>query len=73
MLSRFFISDSILISGLKMCYMFQIETQKVDFKDAAKSKVGSMDKVKHKPGGGDIKVRYSDHLDNHSYVYCFLL
>lgn len=32
----------------------QIENQKLEFK--AQSKVGSMDNVKHKPGGGDIKI-----------------
>lgn len=29
---------------------------KLDFKDKAKSKVGSKDNIKHVPGGGDIKV-----------------
>jgi hypothetical protein len=43
-------------------YRFQIESQKLEFKETARSKVGSLDKVKHKPGGGDIVV--SGHIDN---------
>jgi microtubule-associated protein tau len=34
--------------------MLQIENQKLEFK--AQSKVGSLANVKHKPGGGDIKI-----------------
>jgi hypothetical protein len=34
--------------------VLQIENQKVEFK--AQSKVGSLANVKHKPGGGDIKI-----------------
>lgn len=34
--------------------MLQIENQKVEFK--AESKVGSLANVKHKPGGGDVKI-----------------
>ena len=33
--------------------------QKIDFTATAKSKVGSMDNVKHKPLGGDIKVGFT--------------
>lgn len=33
---------------------FQIPTQKIDIK--AESKIGSMDNVKHKPGGGEKKI-----------------
>ena len=33
---------------------FQIENRKIDLK--AKSKVGSLDNVKHRAGGGDKKV-----------------
>ncbi|WAR05414.1 TAU-like protein, partial [Mya arenaria] len=36
-----------------------IETQKLEFKESAKPKVGSMDKVKHKPGGGDVRVLHA--------------
>jgi microtubule-associated protein tau len=34
--------------------VLQIESQKVEFK--AESKVGSLANVKHRPGGGDIKI-----------------
>lgn len=34
--------------------MLQIESQKLEFK--AESKVGSLANVKHKPGGGDVKI-----------------
>lgn len=37
-----------------MWYYFQIQTQKLDIK--AESKIGSLDNVKHKPGGGDKKI-----------------
>lgn len=33
---------------------FQIQTQKLEIK--AQSKVGSLDNVKHKPGGGEKKI-----------------
>lgn len=33
-----------------------METQKLDFKDKASSKVGSLDNVKHKAGGGNVKI-----------------
>lgn len=33
---------------------FQIQTQKIEIK--AQSKVGSLDNVKHKPGGGEKKI-----------------
>ena len=36
---------------------FQIFDEKVEFTEIASPKVGSMDKVKHKPGGGDKKVK----------------
>ena len=35
-------------------HLWQIEDRKLDW--AAESKVGSLDNVKHKPGGGDKKV-----------------
>jgi len=34
--------------------VLQIENQKLEFK--AESKVGSLANVKHKPGGGDVKI-----------------
>ena len=34
--------------------LLQIQTQKLDIK--AQSKIGSLDNVKHKPGGGDKKI-----------------
>lgn len=34
---------------------FQIETQKLNFNEAATSKVGSKDSNGHKPGGGGDK------------------
>lgn len=33
---------------------FQIQTQKIEIK--AQSKIGSLDNVKHKPGGGEKKI-----------------
>lgn len=39
----------------------QIENQKLEFK--AQSKVGSLDNVKHRPGGGDIKI-----FDDKDYI-----
>lgn len=38
-------------------FSFQIPMQKIDIK--AESKIGSLDNVKHKPGGGDKKI-YND-------------
>lgn len=35
----------------------KIESHKVNFKDKAHSKVGSLDNVSHAPGGGNVKVR----------------
>lgn len=39
----------------------QIENQKLDYK--VESKVGSLDNVKHKPGGGDVKI-----FDDKDYI-----
>lgn len=39
----------------------QIENQKLEFK--AQSKVGSLDNVKHKPKGGDVKI-----FDDKEYI-----
>ena len=43
----------------------KIESQKVNNKDQAKSKVGSMDNLCHEPGGGNIKVRSLDKRPSH--------
>ena len=40
-----------------LCFVFQIESVKLDFRDKAQSKVGSKDNMKHQAGGGDKKVR----------------
>ena len=48
--AHFFVSDLALPSLIT----FQIENRKIDLK--AKSKVGSLDNVKHRAGGGDKKV-----------------
>jgi hypothetical protein len=50
-------SQNKIYSLLKsIIYLLQIETQKLDFKDKAESKIGSKDNMEHKPLGGDIKV-----------------
>jgi len=36
--------------------VLQVETRALNFKESAQSKVGSMDYVEHKAGGGDKKV-----------------
>lgn len=36
--------------------LFQVEEHKVRFKESAKSKVGSMDYISHKAGGGNIQI-----------------
>lgn len=36
------------------CFCLQIESQKLEFR--AQSKIGSLDNVKYKPGGGDVKI-----------------
>lgn len=35
----------------------KIESHKVNFKEKAQSKVGSLDNVSHSPGGGNVMVR----------------
>lgn len=35
---------------------WQIQEQKLDFKDKASSKVGSLNNVTHRPGGGEKKI-----------------
>lgn len=47
-----FLSKNKIIINVPM--FFQIQTQKIDIK--AESKIGSLDNVKHKPGGGDKKI-----------------
>lgn len=42
-------------------YCLQIEDQKLEIK--AQSKIGSLDNVKHKPGGGEVKI-----FDDKSYI-----
>ena len=42
------------MKALPSLILFQIENRKIDLK--VKSKVGSLDNVKHRPGGGDKKV-----------------
>lgn len=44
-----------------ICYM-QIEDQKLEV-IKAQSKVGSLDNVKHKPGGGEVKI-----FDDKNYI-----
>ena len=39
-----------------MHFILQIETQKLNFKEKAQSKVGSKDNIQHKPSGGERKV-----------------
>jgi len=41
-----------------MCVNVQIENDKLYFRECAQSKCGSLDYVKHTPGGGDKKVYY---------------
>ncbi|CAL4125559.1 unnamed protein product, partial [Meganyctiphanes norvegica] len=43
--------------------LFQIENKKLDFKDKAASKVGSLNNVKHKAGGGEKKI-----FDDKEYI-----
>lgn len=35
----------------------KIESVKLDFKEKAQAKVGSLDNAHHVPGGGNVKVR----------------
>ena len=41
----------------------RIDNVKLDFKDKAQAKVGSLDNTAHTPGGGNIMVRCSLMLD----------
>ena len=47
-LNEVFLSDNSLT--------LQIENNKLNFKEKAKSKIGSKDNIDHKPGGGITKV-----------------
>lgn len=38
----------------------KIESVKLDFKEKAQAKVGSLDNAHHVPGGGNVKVRNKD-------------
>lgn len=58
--------DTVYLDNYILLYLHidspgQIENQKLEFK--AQSKVGSMDNVKHKPGGGDVKI-----FDDKEYI-----
>lgn len=43
----------------------RIETVKLDFKDRAQAKVGSLDNAHHIPGGGHVMVSVSSMLHAH--------
>lgn len=43
----------------------RIESVKLDFKDKAQAKVGSLDNAHHTPGGGHIMVSVSSMLPIH--------
>ena len=45
----------------------QVESRKLDFKDKAAPKVGSLDQASHKPGGGAKKV------NKQVKCFCFLI
>jgi len=51
-----------LIMAPAFLYVLQVETRALTFKESAQSKVGSMDYVQHKPGGGDKKVGLTKHI-----------
>jgi len=46
-----FVNQFLCVAGAAT---FQIQSQKIEIK--AQSKVGSLDNVKHKPGGGEKKI-----------------
>lgn len=52
-LSKEFKSFSPLEGGGRV----KIESVKLDFKEKAQAKVGSLDNAHHVPGGGNVKVR----------------
>lgn len=45
----------------------RIESVKLDFKDKAQAKIGSLDNAHHVPGGGNVMVRIS------LVVFCIIL
>lgn len=51
--SKAFKNLSPLIGGGRV----KIESVKLDFKEKAQAKVGSLDNAHHVPGGGNVKVR----------------
>lgn len=48
----------------------KIESVKLDFKEKAQAKVGSLDNAHHVPGGGNVKVR--NKVRSWSYLFFFL-
>lgn len=34
----------------------KVESHKLDFKEKAKPKIGSLEKASHSPGGGNVKI-----------------
>ena len=45
----------------------KIESVKLDFKEKAQAKVGSLDNAHHVPGGGNVKVRRGQELISSSF------
>lgn len=39
-----------------LIFILQIESHKVDFKEKAAPKIGSLDNADHKPGGGNVEI-----------------
>ena len=52
-----------------MDFLLQIFDRKPSFSKTARSRVGSLDNAKHKPGGGDVKVAILVSLANNSFIY----
>ena len=58
---KIFIQFSVMFHEISVtCIVFflQILDEKVDFSEKVNSKIGSLDKIKHQPGGGDVKVSH---------------
>lgn len=51
----------------------RIENVKLDFKDKALAKVGSLSNTSHTPGGGNIMVKRSTQIHYHLHTKCLLL
>lgn len=49
----------------------KIESHKINFKEKAQSKVGSLDNVSHCPGGGNIMVRSAHIRHNRLIINAF--